>query len=245
MKKGFLFAFIFTLALAIIGIVIFACKYYGVKPKNITDEEPQAITSEDDPVIIDDIKVPACARSTEGMNDAIGWIEIPGLEISDAVVQTTNDSYYLSHDEFGSHSVWGAYYLFSENGNTVDTLDRVSIIFGHSNGDLTYPKFAALKLLRHPSRAQNSQYIKLWFGEEQTLWQIFAVGDYPISDSYMEANPDDIRFEELVNNIKEISINEYTSATVTNDDKILILSTCSGHDVEDYRYIVCAKLIEK
>lgn len=120
---------------------------------------------------------------------------------------------------------------------------RVTVIFGHSNGNSMHKKFSVLKYFRDVNFAKEHRYIYLTLGEQQTRWKIFAVADYPIDPSYTIANPDDSYFLTEIASMKAYSYNQYATEVGLND-KVLILSTCSGSDNYDTRFIVCAKLDE-
>ena len=197
--------------------------------------------AEPEEVIIEDEPIPLAGTEIE---NAIGWLKLGGTEIDDPILQCGDNDYYLRHDENGEYSVWGAYFMnCNNNASDAYELDRVTTIFGHSNGQATSPKFANLKLLRKPEYAKECRTIELWIGDIKTTWRIFAVGDYPIANDYLVPNPSDEYFDWEIGQMKAYSYNQY-DVEVSSSDKILILSTCTGTDSMDTRYIVCAKLTE-
>lgn len=62
--------------------------------------------------------------------DIVGWIYVPGCDISFPVVQGTDNSYYLTHSTDRADSPYGAVFL-DANANA-GFLDDNSIIYGHS-----------------------------------------------------------------------------------------------------------------
>lgn len=181
---------------------------------------------------------PAYSKNT------IGYLTVPGVDVTDEPIlqHPTDDDYYLTHNEFDMESIWGAYFVPSEwNVSNVDDMYRVTVIFGHSNGNSMHKKFSVLKYFRDVNFAKEHRYIYLTLGEQQTRWKIFAVADYPIDPSYTIANPDDSYFLTEIASMKAYSYNQYATEVGLND-KVLILSTCSGSDNYDTRFIVCAKL---
>lgn len=134
---------------------------------------------------------PAYSKNT------IGYLTVPGVDVTDEPIlqHPTDDDYYLTHNEFDRESIWGAYFVPSEwNVSNVDDMYRVTVIFGHSNGNSMHKKFSVLKYFRDVNFAKEHRYIYLTLGEQQTRWKIFAVADYPIDPSYTIANPDDSYF---------------------------------------------------
>ncbi len=181
---------------------------------------------------------PAYSKNT------VGYLTVPGVDVTDEPIlqHPTDDDYYLTHNEFDRESIWGAYFVPSEwNVSNVDDMYRVTVIFGHSNGNSMHKKFSVLKYFRDVNFAKEHRYIYLTLGEQQTRWKIFAVADYPIDPSYTIANPDDSYFLTEIASMKAYSYNQYATEVGLND-KVLILSTCSGSDNYDTRFIVCAKL---
>ena len=69
-------------------------------------------------------------------SDVVAWLTVPGTEIDDPVVQAADNDYYLRRTWLGESDVWGSYFLDYEcHAREVASLDKVSIIYGHSNGD--------------------------------------------------------------------------------------------------------------
>lgn len=124
---------------------------------------------------------PAYSKNT------VGYLTVPGVDVTDEPIlqHPTDDDYYLTHNEFDRESIWGAYFVPSEwNVSNVDDMYRVTVIFGHSNGNSMHKKFSVLKYFRDVNFAKEHRYIYLTLGEQQTRWKIFAVADYPIDPSY-------------------------------------------------------------
>lgn len=203
-----------------------------------------------DPLVLELIPVGKDAETEEEAEtvvypeEKVGWIQIDDIEIDDPVMQTTDNSYYLTHDEFNNYSIWGSYYVMAGNNFTSPyDLDRVTVIFGHSNGNSLHRKFSVLKTFKDPAYAKEHPYIKLWVGDTLTVWQVFAVGDFPVAHDYMISNPDDEYFQGLVRDLSAHSLHQYTDNAISDEDKVLILSTCSGTGTYETRFLVCAKLV--
>lgn len=174
-----------------------------------------------------------------------GFLTVDGVDvIEEAVLQhPTQDEYYLTHNEYDEKDIWGAYYTYHDwHMGSAEELDRVTVIFGHSNGNSLHRKFSVLKKFKDSEFAKQHQLIYLQMGETTTVWQIFAAADYPVGNNYVVANPSDKEFSRQMKEIKSHSYNHY-DVDVGNKDKVLILSTCSGHDMYETRYIVAAKLV--
>lgn len=172
----------------------------------------------------------------------VGILTVDGVDVTnEAVMQhPTEDEYYLYKNESGKYSIWGSYFVYHDwNMQSIESLDKVTVIFGHSNGNSLYRKFSVLKHFKDAEFAKQHQYIYLTIGGEKSRWKIFAAADYPIANNYVQANPSDEFLQWEIDQMKAYSYNHY-QADVSAEDKILILSTCTGSDAYETRFIVCA-----
>lgn len=175
--------------------------------------------------------------------NAIGWLRVRDADIDDPVQQTTDNEFYLTHDEYDQYSIWGSYFFSCDNNVDVNSLDKVTLIFGHSNGNSAHLKFSTLKKYKDVKFAQSHQYIELWIGNEKTVWQVFSACDYPVGEhTIMNVNPNDSSLADEIALMKQLSYNQY-DVDVGVNDKILVLATCSGDNNYDYRFLVCAKRV--
>ena len=169
--------------------------------------------------------------------ETVGWIEIPGTTISYPLMHTDDDSYYLNHTF--SNKINSAGSIFVETLNSPDFTDLHTIIYGHNmkNGSM----FAGLKNYASPSYlvAHPTVYIDLADGTH--AYQIFSVYESPSeSDSYTIGFAPDEQYEEFLQTLKSRSAYD-TGVTVTKDDSIITLSTCTRQG--EHRYLVHAKKI--
>lgn len=175
--------------------------------------------------------------------NAVGWLKIPAADIDDPVMQTDDNEFYLDHNEQDEYDIWGSFFFSCDNSIDPENLDRMTLIFGHANGNATHLKFSTLKRFKDVDFASQNQFIELSFGDTTTRWQIFSECEFPVSQqTIMNVNPDDPTWENEITLMQQLSYNHY-DVDVTKDDKILILATCTGIDNYDYRYLVCAKLV--
>ena len=172
----------------------------------------------------------------------VAILTVDGVDVmNEAVMQhPTEDEYYLYNNENGKYSIWGSYFVYHDwNMQSIESLDKVTVIFGHSNGNSLYRKFSVLKHFKDADFARQHQYIYLTIGEEKSRWKIFAAADYPVANNYVQANPSDEFLQWEIDQMKAYSYNHY-QVNVSAKDKILILSTCTGSDAYETRFIVCA-----
>ena len=92
-------------------------------------------------------------------SDVVAWLTVPGTEIDDPVVQAADNDYYLRRTWLGESDVWGSYFLDYEcHAREVASLDKVSIIYGHSNGDSKDDKSSAGRTPISPPRTPRSPF---------------------------------------------------------------------------------------
>lgn len=211
--------------------------------------ETGVIEDVDEPIptptpVPNDEEKPEPTAEPDYSSNTVGYLTVPGVAVTDDPVlqHPTIDDYYLTHDEYDQKSIWGAYFVPSEwNMKRIEDLYRVTVIFGHSNGNSLYRKFSVLKHFRDVNFASEHRYVYLTIGNRQSRWKIFAAADYPVDPSYTIANPDDEYFLTEIQRMKDLSYNKYNVEVGVND-KVLILSTCTGEDAYETRFILCAKL---
>lgn len=241
--RSFVNAFLITLIVVLTAYLIWSLYDFYHEPE-FTSNEVIAELPEPTPS-----PIPGNATDVEpeeeklpDYENQVAILTVDGVDITnEAVMQhPTEDEYYLYKDENGNYSIWGSYYVYHDwNMQSLDTLDKVTVIFGHSNGNSLYRKFSVLKHLKDADFARQHQYIYLTIDGVKSRWKIWAAADYPVANNYVQANPSDEFLQWEIDQMKAYSYNKY-EVEVTPQDKILILSTCTGSDQYETRFIVCA-----
>ena len=173
--------------------------------------------------------------------DTVGWIEVKGTNINYPIVQTTNNSYYLTHafDKTKNEAGW----VFMDYRNDAVNFNQNTILYAHSR--LTGSMFGSLKNILESSwyTNKNNHIIRLSTPTENTMWQVFSVYTIPKESYYITPNfNSNEAYQEFLNTMKSRSEVEF-SAEVNTNDKILTLSTCK--DNFGNRVVMHAKLIKK
>jgi sortase B len=189
-------------------------------------------------------------QGIERNKDTVGWLNIPGTDIDDAVLQRPGDNeYYLRLDEDLNYSVFGCYWADSfDTFGTHDELSKNTIIYGHSDlrDNPDGKKFSQLFRYTDADFVKKNPYIYFSTQDEDMIWQVFAVFFTHVSFVYNWANPATDTFNQIISEAKARS--EFIiDMDVKDSDKILTLSTCSAFyneaDPDNYRLVVMAKLI--
>ncbi len=178
--------------------------------------------------------------------DVCAWIQIPGIEVIDyPIMQSSveaNDNFYLYHDINGSSKRAGSIYI--QKLNHKDFADPNTLIYGHNmlNGTM----FGQLKKFRNKTFFDEHRTIFVYTPDEILEYEIisaFVYDDRHIMNSFNFSVENECQefFDECVNPTS-FTKQVLDGATLTTDDKIITLSTCTSNDSE--RYLVVGKLIE-
>jgi SrtB family sortase len=189
------------------------------------------------------------------------WLQLPNTKINEAVVQTTNNDFYLRRDVRKNYSYEGCYYLDYESVmfDGGKDLAQNSIIYGHNLGsplgvkdDPDGAKFAQLLKLDDIEVAKKTPYIFLTTESGNHIFEIFTVMYCeaiisPVPYHYAEYSQ--ARFSQLIADVKERSQYHY-DVDVQPDDKILTLSTCTYKygtysQNPDQRFVVMGRLVKE
>ncbi len=174
-------------------------------------------------------------------SDTVGWVQVKGTNINYPIVQTTDNSYYLSHAF--DKSVNDAGWVFMDYRNDAINFNQNTIIYAHSRYNGTM--FGSLKNILNSSWYTNKEnhIIRLSTPTENTMWQVFSVYTVPKESYYITPSFNtEEEYLEFLDTIKSRSEVDF-SGTVNTSDKVLTLSTCK--DNYGNRIVMHAKLIKK
>lgn len=173
-------------------------------------------------------------------SDTVGWIYVNNTNINYPFVQTTDNSYYLTHAFDKSKNAAG--WLFADYRSDLTNLKNNTVIYGHGRVDQVM--FGSLEKVLEKSWYTNSenQIIKISTPTTNTLWQIVSIYTIQAESYYLTHNfENDESYQKFLDTIVSRSIYDFKVSTTTSD-KILTLSTCLNYDGE--RIVVHAKLVK-
>lgn len=175
----------------------------------------------------------------QGNPDIYAWIDIPDTVISYPMLRSETEDYYLSHNADKKSSAYGAIYTQNYNSDTFE--DFNTVIYGHNmrNGTM----FGTLKKYRNKEYFDNNSYINIYTPQSKLTYKIFAA--YVYDDSHILYTFDFADKEIRKTYLADIFSGKFgghlnSDVEVTEDDKIITLSTCTNVDSE--RYLVQAVL---
>ena len=172
-------------------------------------------------------------------NQTVGWIQVGGTNINYPFVQTTDNSYYLTHDFDNNYNAAGWVYMDYRNSKTSG--NKNTIIYGHSRLDQTM--FGSLKNILTNGWLDNesNHVIRMSTENENTLWQVFSVYHIPTTSDYLQVDfSSSDQYQGFLDMLKDRSVHNFDT-NVTSSDRILTLSTCYGYTD---RVVLHAKLIK-
>lgn len=168
-------------------------------------------------------------------SDVLGWIEIPNSSISYPLVQTSDNSYYLTHTFGKAENSSGC--IFLETANDADFSDLHTIIYGHNmkNGSM----FAGLLEYQKQSYQEEHPYIYIDLEDGSHCYEIFSCHLASDTDtSYTIGYKADDLYEDFLSTITASSL--YDTGVETNkNDSVITLSTCAKNG--ENRFVVHAK----
>lgn len=179
-------------------------------------------------------------------NDVVGWITVPNTPIDYPVTQTTDNSYYLTHNINKETNSSGCPFVDYRNIIEMDNLSRCTIIYAHHRRNGTM--FAKLTNYNDIDFYKENPVIRFDTIYNRNEWVIFANFRTTVSTAtgtpfeYLRTDfEDDDDFTDFISEIRKRSLID-TPVDVTADDEILLLSTCS-YEKANWRMVIAARKV--
>ncbi len=183
--------------------------------------------------------------------DTMAWLNVGGTSINAAVMQTTNNDYYLRRDENREESLWGCYFAdYYANLEPGEELIQNTVIYGHTDPteDPSAEKFSSLYYYKDIDFLRENPYIYLTVNNDDLIFEIFAVFYTDISHYYIDPYPSNQGFETFLQDINNRNEFVFDDTVVTEDDKLITLSGCSyiydTNSTGNHRFVVMGKLVD-
>ncbi len=179
--------------------------------------------SEDD----DTRKINELFNSLLDMNkDTVGWLTVNNTNIDYPVVQAEDNDYYLNND-FNHNKNYNGW-IYADYRNNMEDLDENTIIYGH-NKYLNETMFGSLNNILNDEWLDNPDNLIIRFSNlyQDMNFKIFSVYKINKTNDYLTTSfSSKTSFKKFLNIIKNRSIKKFDTE-VTEDDKIITLSTCA------------------
>ncbi len=181
------------------------------------------------------------AREKYHNNDIVGRLYIESIDIDVPVVQSSDNEFYLSRDEYKNKNNVGS--IFLDYRNNVD-LDRKLLIFGHNSRDLQ-TEFKKMENFLSSSFFNNSNNRNLILETKNKISEYYIDSIIIVSDDFQHMNLSFTQ-EEWKKHIEWINNNSlYDGANFSLDDDILIMQTCYYEPDDSYLLVVAKKIREE
>ncbi len=178
---------------------------------------------------IEEEQVPDYSALIEENSDLVGWITVQNTEINHPVVKYTDNDYYLNHSFEKKYDYRGA--IFMDYRNDSVNLDSNTIIYGHNAYDTTM--FSELVQYEDIEFYKKSPVIEFNTLEANYKWKIYGVfitnatasEDNGYIFNYIYPYMDGENFNGFIEEVNKRRLYT-TDVDITDDDKMLVLSTC-------------------
>lgn len=177
-------------------------------------------------------------------NDVIGWITVDGTPIDYPILMSGYDKeedFYINHDFNAKSYKAGSIYVQRDNSN--DFTDFNTVIYGHNmmNGSM----FGTLKKFRNKDFFNTNRNIYVYIPGHILHYEIvsaFIHDDRHLLSAYSFYTKEGrMEYAEVCKNPNTLVKNIVDGLTITDNDRLITLSTCTS--AENERYLVVGKLI--
>lgn len=170
--------------------------------------------------------------------DIVGWLRIRGLGISYPVVQGEDNDYYLHRTFERTDNFAGCIFMNCDNDS--DLSDQNTIIYGHNMKDGSM--FGKLKNYNEEDVYQKSKYFWIYTPDLIYQYRIFSASIVNKTGLTYQIMFTEDEFNQFVNQAFSSSVVDNSGLSVTREDRVVTLSTCTGDD--STRFVVVGKLAQ-
>ena len=245
MKRRFVNILFYIILICLFIILFISAKniYYWFKDNKKTSEMESIIEDNTSIEVIDDNTesglINVDLNDLRSINsDTVGYIKVNNTNINYPVVQTDNNTFYLTHtfDKTENKAGW----VFMDYRNHNDNFDTNTILYAHGRLDNTM--FGSLrKVIKEEWYTNPDNYILQYSNDYySSKWQVFSIYRVKETDDYIKTNfSSNEEYNSFINLIKSRSIYDF-NVSVTTNDNIITLSSCYN---DTDRMVLHAKLV--
>ena len=165
-------------------------------------------------------------------SETVGYVYIPGTQLDEPVVQTTDNSTYLDKRFDGvNEPLMGT--VFMDTDNKKDFNDHLTWLFGHARGSKV-PDHRMFKDVNYFSRQEyfdEHPYVVIETPERKYYYETVAMIIVPeVTAFYRTSFDSDQDFQKQLTTIYETAEVKKPNVQVSAKDKYCVLSTCREED---------------
>ena len=165
-------------------------------------------------------------------SETVGYVYIPGTQLDEPVVQTTDNATYLDKTFEGVHQpLMGA--VFMDTDNKKDFSDRLTWLFGHARGSKVpdHRMFKDVNYFSSQDYFDKHPYVVIETPERKYYYEAVAVVIVPETTAFYRTSfADDADFEKQLTAIYDEAKVKKPNVKVSPKDKYMVLSTCLEED---------------
>jgi len=173
-------------------------------------------------------------------SDTVAYLKVLGTNIDYVILKGKDNDYYLHHSFDKSYNVLG--WPFADYHNKFDGTDKNIVIYGHDVK--TGVMFGSLKkvLTEEWQKDEGNRKIIFKTEKESGIYEVFSTYTIDPEDYYITTNfKNEDDYEQFLNKIRFRS-NKVYGVSVTTDDSILTLSSCTNSGTK--RVVLHAKKVQ-
>ena len=175
-------------------------------------------------------------------NDLVGWIDIAGGGLSQPVLQTNDNDYYLTHDFYREENQNGSIYM--DWRNSVFPLDYDTVIYGHNTRLGMFTILENYRKLSYLEEHPTIDFDTLYDDGEYVIFSVFlAATREEHGEIFNYINRMGLETDEekgaYLQELRDHSLFD-TDIDVQPSDQLLTLSTCT-YDFSDARLGIVAR----
>ena len=159
-------------------------------------------------------------------DSVIGWLEIPGV-LRYPVVQSSDNTFFLTHDFQGHVSACGS--IFMDFQNDISPLDQNTVLYGHTMGRASKLMFSQLTRYKSPSFLRSHPTLTFDTAHQSYgTWTIFAVCHLPANQASSFLAKEFVSRAAFTSFVREIQQNALydTGIQAPENSRLLTLVTC-------------------
>ncbi|HFU3706773.1 TPA: class B sortase, LPKTxAVK-specific [Streptococcus suis] len=229
--------------LAVVGIAIGGLFLLnGGSSSNVTSSKPtsavQSSSSTGQTYQLSDEEKKSLTEQFDGLKaingDTIAYVYAPGTKLDEPVVQTTDNSTYLSKlfDGSGEDPFMGT--VFMDMDNKSDFSDQLTWLFGHARGSKVPDSrmFNDVNYYDDQTFFNEHPYVVIRTPEKIHYYQAaFMIIVHESTAFYRTSFDNSQQFVEQLTAVREGAVTKNDSVQISESDKYVVLSTCREDDV--------------
>ena len=170
--------------------------------------------------------------------DTVGWVAFQNLNINYPIVQSKDNTFYLTHNFYKDKNSAG--WIFGDAINNFNILDKNTIVYGHNRRNGTM--FSKLNNYLNKDFCQDENNHTFLFATKQGTYKATIFSAYKVKAEGFTIKTNfesEISFFDYLKDLQQKSNYNFNNI-VSPNDKIISLCTCDNNN--KYRIVVHAKL---